>query len=592
MPTKDDLRSDTVVTPLPGSRPTQEDGQRSRVLFVLAFGAALILIAALTQAWANRYEMNEDGISYLEVASAYARHSWAAAISAYWNPLYPVLLALALALHRSSGATDFVIAHAVNFVIFAGSFFCFRFFWAELLCRQRNLSPLSAFSEAPRWVWELLGYALFFSCSLDLITLTLVTPDLLISVLVFAVMGLLLRILRLPGTQSERPFLVLLGVLLGLSYLAKPVMLLFGVIVIATMILARLREARPIRNIALAVFAFALIAGSYISFISSKKHRFTISENGPLTYLFVVDGFPYGYPHGVRLPSGSRLQHPPRLLFNKPAVYEFATPVPGSCPIWYDTSYWYEGVKMRFSPAGQAHQLIKNARTFSRIILVKQTPLCVALLTLFLVIGNPRNILKSVWRQQWAIIIPAGALVLVNVLFNLEARLIAPYVTILWACLLVAVRPRSHAESARLLEPLLVAAASLLIIGVIFQVGTDAANAQRGLSTDAHRSTSGDRAVAAGLQRAGLPSSADVAYVGDSISAYWAHLAGIRIVAEVPVEDKIAFLNAKRDTMKSVLTALAGTGAAAVISQSRPVMADAGWQSVPGTDYYVYFLHR
>ncbi len=591
MPIKDHLRSAAIITAVPGSRPTQEDGQRSRTLLVLAFGAALILIAALIQAWANRYEMNEDGISYLEIASAYAHHSWAAAISAYWNPLYPVLLALALVLHRSSGAADFVAAHAVNFVIFAVSFFCFRFFWSELLRRQRNLSPLSTFSEVPRWVWELLGYSLFFSCSLDLITLTLVTPDLLISTLVFAVMGLLLRILRLPGTQSEQPFLVLLGVLLGLSYLAKPVMLFFGMIVIATIILARVREARPVRNIALAVFTFALMAGSYISFISSKKHRFTISENGPLTYLFVVDGFPYGYPHGVRLPRGTSLQHSPRLLFNKPAVYEFATPVPGSCPIWYDTSYWYEGVKVRLSLAGQVHQLIKNVRTLSRIIFVKQAPLCVVLLTLFLVIGNPRNILRDVWRQ-WTIIVPASALVLVNVLFNLEARLIAPYVTVLWAGLLVAVRPRPYEESARLLESLLVAAASLLTIGVIFQVGTDAANAQRGLSTDAHRSTSGDRAVAAGLQRAGLPSSVGVAYVGDSISAYWAHLAGVRIIAEVPVEDKTTFLNAQEDTMQSVLAILAGTGAAAVISQSRPVMADAGWQPVPGTDYYMHFLHR
>ena len=587
------LRADIITSHAPASHySAQENPGRRRVWSALQLCAALIVITALVQAWANRYEINEDGISYLEVASAYARHSWAAAVSAYWNPLYPALLALAFTLHRSSsGAADFAAAHAVNFVLFLGSFFCFQFFWAELRRTQKNLFPSSTFSEAPSWVWQLLGYALFFSCSLDLITITLVTPDLLISGLVFAIMGLLLRILRWQESGSGRLSLILLGILLGLGYLAKPVMLLFSIVVIATMTFARRREKLPVRSVALTVLSFLLLAGPYVGLISSKKHRFTMSENGPLTYFFVVGGYPYGYPHGVQLPSGSSLRHPPRLLFSKPAVYEFAKPVPGTCPIWYDTSYWYEGVKVRFAPAGQVRQIIKNTRTLARIVFVRESSLCVALLSLFLAAGPPRNLIKGVFHQ-WPLIIPAGTLVAVNALFNLEARLIAPYLTILWACLFGAVRPRASEEGVRFVRSLWVAAASLLAIGVLFQVGTDAANAERGVSTDAHHSTSGDRAVAAGLQKAGLPNSASVAYVGDSISAYWAHLAGIRIVGEVPIEDQTIFLSASEDRMKFVLAALARTGAAAVVSPSRPTVADDGWRLVPGTSYYIHFLQH
>src|SRR5437764_4456083 len=110
--------------------------------------------------------MNQDGISYLDIASAFAHHAWTSAINAYWNPLYPVLLASALALSRSSGAADFVLAHAVNFLILIGSLFCFHFFWTELLRAQKNLFPSSALSVAPSWTRHLVGYSLFFSCSL------------------------------------------------------------------------------------------------------------------------------------------------------------------------------------------------------------------------------------------------------------------------------------------------------------------------------------------------------------------------------------------------------------------------------------------
>jgi hypothetical protein len=51
-------------------------------------------------------------------------------------------------------------------------------------------------------------------------------------------------------------------------------------------------------------------------------------------------------------------------------------------------------------------------------------------------------------------------------------------------------------------------------------------------------------------------------------------------------------LNAKEETMTSVLAALGSTGATVVIAQSRPAAADSGWQSVPGTSYYMHALRR
>lgn len=590
----------TLLAPLRGLPPESAGAHNSKRhiarryipgCWIAALCVALIMLAAIVQTWATRYEMNEDGISYLELASAYVHHSWTSAINVYWSPLYPALLAPALVLKHSTGAEDFVVAHLVNFGCFCISLLSFRFFFLELLRTQRHLFPVSSFSDVPVWVWHLLGYALFISCSLDLITITLVSPDLLLSATVFAVLGLLLRIQRPSKVKWHAGYSAVIGVLLGLGYLGKPVMFIFCLAVVATILVSNVRKKLALGGLVLAFLVFASIAGPYIAIISGKLHRFTIGENGRLTYLFVVTRLPYGYPHGVALPAGTSLKHPPRLVLNKPAVYEFATPVAGSCPIWYDASYWYEGVKVRFSPIGQVRQLLKSTKTLLLILFVRQSPLCVALIALFLISGDTRNVLSRIFAQ-WPLMLPATMMILLNLLFNLEARHIAPYLTVLWACFLGSLRPRISQQGSRFLQSLLISGASLLIFGVAVQIGTDAANAIRGISTESRHSTSEDRAIATGLHHVGVQSGANVAYVGNSISAYWAHIAGLRIVAEIPIEDKTTFLNAKEGTMKTVLAALANTGATALIAPRQPTVADSGWQQVPGTEYYMHLLHR
>ena len=43
------------------------------------------------------------------------------------------------------------------------------------------------------------------------------------------------------------------------------------------------------------------------------------------------------------------LVHPSRKILDTPPIYEFATPVKGTLPIWYDPSYWTEGAVPRVS---------------------------------------------------------------------------------------------------------------------------------------------------------------------------------------------------------------------------------------------------
>lgn len=565
----------------------QEDGGSRRSVHVWC--VSVIVIIALAQMWATRFEMNEDGISYLEIGWAYAHQPLTSAISTYWNPLYPVLLAPVLAVSRPSPSGEFVIVHVVNFLIFALSLCAFAFFFKRLEAFQRLLYFRPAVPDVSPWVWQMLGYALFLSCTLDLLTVTLVSPDLLVSALVFGSMGLLLH--SRGGANSSYLSMALLGILLGLGYLAKPVMLLFALLILGVATAKSLQQREGLRQVALTGLLFLVIAAPYITFISWRAGRFTISDNGSLTYLFVVSGQPYGYSHGVDLPVGSKLKHPPQLLFQKPAVYEFSASVKGSCPMWYDPSYWYDGIRMSFNPARQARQIVKNIWTFLRVLSSRQAPLCAALLTLLFFAGDLRNAGRRALKQ-WMILIPATVLIVLNALFNLEARLIAPYLTVLWACCLGSFRFGMGKEGTRFLQSTLIAGAVLLVFGAGVQIERDAANAWRGVSTEDRHSTRSDRAVAAGLAVLGVPQDSSVAYVGDSISAYWAHLAGVRIVAEVPVEDQTVLLNAPKNTMDDVLVAMSKAGALAVIAPGRPKLADEGWKTVPGTEYYMHFLPR
>jgi hypothetical protein len=51
---------------------------------------ALIVVSiclGLVHTWAGHYFMSPDGISYLDVGSAFVRRDWVGAFNAYWSPL-------------------------------------------------------------------------------------------------------------------------------------------------------------------------------------------------------------------------------------------------------------------------------------------------------------------------------------------------------------------------------------------------------------------------------------------------------------------------------------------------------------------------
>ena len=73
----------------------------------------------LVQAWVSRFEMNPDGISYLDIGDKVWSGDWPALVNGYWSPIYGFFLGLALKVLKPSSYWEFPAVHLVNFCLSA-----------------------------------------------------------------------------------------------------------------------------------------------------------------------------------------------------------------------------------------------------------------------------------------------------------------------------------------------------------------------------------------------------------------------------------------------------------------------------------------
>jgi hypothetical protein len=164
--------------------------------FVRLFWGLALIVGAI-QTWHHRHAMQPDGMSYIDVADAYARWDWEMAINSYWSPLYSWIISVALAILKPSAYWEFTVAHGVNYLIFLWTMGCFHFFLRALIQHHRhhsaNDSQYGVF-HLPDWGVCALGYAIFLWTSNTLWSISYVTPDMLMGSFVFLACGVILRI--------------------------------------------------------------------------------------------------------------------------------------------------------------------------------------------------------------------------------------------------------------------------------------------------------------------------------------------------------------------------------------------------------------
>jgi hypothetical protein len=417
------------------------------------------------------------------------------------------------------------------------------------------------------------------------------TQDLSTSVFVYLAAGLLLRARN--GADGWLSF-VLLGGVLGLAYLSKTALLLVSPAFLAAALFSAVSVRRALPRVIVAGAALAVVALPFAGAISAKEGRLTLGDTGKYVYvLFVNPSFPtvpFVHWQGEPPEFGTPL-HPTRKIHESPETFEFATPVAGSYPPWYNPSYWYAGLKIRLDLQQQLRVLASNlffvwttfvgALAFGYLALIRG--------------GDRLRPSLAALRENAAVLIPAvTGLAVYLVATDLQRseiptqpamRYISPFAVLLFAGIFSSVRLPESGESMRWLQgvmfPAWVIVGASLIAGLV----------QHRLSGSRYRDHV-DWQIAENLTSLGVRPGDTIAHLGKEETLYWTRLAGVRIIAEIP--DQTAFWIETAPARAGALQMIERTGAKAVVSTSLggALYATAeGWQRLD-SGRYVYLFDR
>lgn len=545
------------------------------LFWILALGLAAI------QAWNSRFDMFPDGIQYLDNADAYFRGDWHNAANTYWSPMYSWLLGAALHALRPSPYWEFPVLHLVNFCIFAGAAGAFCFFLSEL--RLRAVQP------ATRPAITAIACATFLYAMLDFTNVVIPTPDLTMAIFVFLAAALLVRI----GAGEAGPAAFLgLGFTLGLGYLAKAPFFVFSAVCFAMLIVLVFKHRAAGSRVLLAAAAFAIIAAPYIAFLSFEKGRLTYGESGKYNLAWLVNGIPYYHWQGGPPGSGTPL-HPTRKLSDQPPVYEFAMPIIGTFPPWYDPSYWYQGAKVRYRLTDFQHAGVRGVRTHLYLFRHRQVPLITGLAVLVLLAPRKWAIAAMSFRI-WPALVFASVPFVVYALVHVEGRFLGAFLVLLWTLLFTAATsavgelpPATiHAVAATVTALMLVEAALVSVPSQPLHELHDKVTSVR--SPNPHWE------IAKALSGLGVRPGDRAARIGTDLEYSWARLARVQIVAEVlpPDADYDRFAHARRAAeWEHAREVLRTTPAKFVVSPAIPGIVDQpGWERLGNTPAFIYRL--
>ena len=530
------------------------------------------VVAGILQVWSSRFYIEPDAVNYLDIASAYRRGDWLAAINGYWSPLYSWLLLVLKQIFRPSAYWESTFLHLLNFLLFLLALSCFEFFFGRFLSLLRVWFPVVPMEEdIPEWAWWVMGYAAFLLAALRLITLKNNTPDMALAAWLFLATGLLIQI----ALNEGRIFLyhAAFGIVLGAAYLTKSVMFPLSFLYICAGASARAGVRKPDWRGLVALFTFVLVSLPFITALSVKEGHFTFGETGRTAYFDQVTG-----------PSNeSKPLHPMRKLSDQPSLYEYADSLRSTFPPWYDGSYWYAGVRFRFNLGNQLRAIGRSISSYFHIVSTEKEWIA-GWLFLAIFAADWLDQSKRLFRLSF-LWMPSLAMLSLYALVLVEPRYVAVPLAIV-GIVLFASLPWPRITATRRLGT-----AVFLTIGITTGI-TLIRGAIPDLAACLHPTPHVQWLAAKQLEHLGLAPGDRVAVLGHTtVADYWAQLAGLRIVADVPVEAVSSYWEASPEKRAEIAASLSALGVKAFVSAVRPPPS-AEWQPLGQTGYFVEILQN
>lgn len=551
----------------------------------------VIIVAGLVDAWAGKGSYYfADSMSNVEMARGFARGDFLHAVNGLFSPLYPMILAAFIGPFTSTVAGEFTAVRIADFMIFVATVLCFQAFLSRFLDKyyQEFVGASEKARPISREAFTMVAYALFAWACFSLNEVSYVSPDTCVTAIVFALLALMLSMAS--GNVSRKNF-VLLGLLLGLAYWCKDILLPIGVLYLA--VIAPRPAVRAVKErLLLTMLVFAVVAAPLVVALSVKYGQFTTGEAGKLNYAWHVNRVPHwlhwrGGPPGNGVPL-----HGSRQIFHDPDAYEFGYPIIATYPPWYDPAYWYAGVIARFNLLQQPRAIYRNVR-FMLGFAARDWVLRLVLLAALVLVAWKNSSAFSAgsvkrFHMLWiAVLGPIGLYMLIHV----EARYLCAFLSVLILLAMAAIRiDVTRAE--KLLALLFVIAAALSFSQRL------AGAAELLITTRGHVHNCRWN-VAEELERAGIGPGTPVASIGEAWRSDWAFLGRLRVVCEIAASnhegatpDINRFWLGSQERKLAVLRAFRCAGARLVVSNRVPVNANtAGWIQVSRcSNYYYRFL--
>lgn len=570
-----------MISPAAMERLTAFDRDKEGPHLVLRISCwAVALGLGAGQAWATRFSMYPDGISYLDIGDAYWRGDWHNAINAYWSPFYSLVVGFFVNAIKPSPYWEYSLVHLVNFLIYVAALGCFESFLSTFMKQQKERGQeLAADNEMglPGWAWFVMGYSAFVISSLFLITISFISGDMIIAAIIYIAAALILKIRNRNASSTT---FIWLGLALGVGYLAKTAMLLISVPFLVIAIAAQRNAGKSMKRAVIAVLAFVLTASPFVFLLSKAKGRLTFGDSGKINYEINVNT------GQVFIPQEKSATHPMRKIAGLADAYEYATPVSGTYPPWYDPSYWHEGIQARFDLVRQVRTLgLSTLECFwISCSLFQGAAISSAIFFLYLVAPDISGCIAYA-RGNWQLWIPAAAGIGLYALVVIEARYVAAFFCLLWMTAFSGVRLPISVGSVRLIKGASLTVAALTCVIAAVQIGRWYDNSE---IARRHVATPICWKLADALRASGLRHGDKIAVISDWLfpaqeASYIARLARIQIIAQAPPAE----FWADAPTRMKLGTVFVNAGAKAILTYMPP-KAEAGWERLPGTDYYLY----
>lgn len=575
---------------------------KKRKYSIMAIFWIVALLLAVIQAWANRYTLSsEDVISYLDIGDAYLRGDWNNTINGYWSPLYPWLLALSTSILKPSTYWEFPVVKLVNILIYLFTIGCFDLFLRELILyysQKTSQDSNHKYLTIPEWVWLISGYTLFLWSSIKWTPMYSDAPDMCVAGIFYLVCWIVLRL----QTRAASWFnFISLGVVLGFGYLAKAAMFPLALVFLLVASFSGSDRRQTLSRVLISFLIFTIIVSPFIAALSISKGRFTFGDNGKLNYVFYVNPGGYIIPDHHwqgELPGSGTPKHPTRKIFDDPQVFEFATPLIGTYPIWYDPSYWYDGLKVNFNLKKQIILFKRNTIHYLKLFLG-----WLVFVYLVLICASGRFWLSvKALKDNWIILLPAaaglGMYMLVtdiewaNLKLQPSTRYIAPFIVILFAGVFSSLRLPDFLKWKKLIAGITIVVATIVGCNLSVQASQDLVTLSQPLE-HVHWQ------IASVVQSLGIQPGDKVAvfadeYEGINPHVFWARLARVKIVAEIP--DGNSFWDKPDFVRSEVLKTISKTGAKIILhlpkSKNPDYLPTDGWVKISNTGYYAHLLQE